>query len=161
MIDTSYLYSLHNEGGAPSIRDISSQVFGIKLPEQHDSVQDAMASLRAALYIARNGSHPPIHRTRNETEASSLLCHKIPDICTEEHIHQMFVELTSIIPTNVGSIVRASTHGAGKATIRFASERHADLAFDSLVGPVRHEKSNREQKRVYLKGGGHLCVRKF
>ena len=161
MIDTSYLYTLHNESGAPSIRDISAQIFGIKLPDTHDSVQDAMASLRAALYIARKGSHPPIHRTRNESEASSLLCHKIPDICTEDHIRQMFAELTCVLPTSISTIVRGSTQGTGKTTVRFASVRHADLAFESLVGPIRQEKSNREQKRVYLKGGGHLCVRKY
>ena len=161
MIDTSYLYTLHNETGAPSIRDISSQIFDIKLPDTHDSVQDAMASLRAALFIARHGSHPPIYRTRNESEASSLLCHKIPDFCTEEHIRQLFAELTSILPTNISIISRGSTQGTGKTTVRFASVKHADLAFESLVGPIRHEKSNREQKRVYLKGGGHLCVRKY
>lgn len=161
VIDTSYLYSLQNEPGAPSLRDISLQVFGIKLPDRHDSVQDAMASLRAAAYIAQNGSHPPIHRTRNESEASSLFFHKIPDYCTEEHIHQMVVESTHILPASISNITRGATRDAGKTTVRFSSTKHADLAFESFAGPVRHEKSNREQKRIYLKGGGYICVRKF
>ena len=41
----------------------------------------------------------------------------------------------------------------------FSSEAHAALAFESLAGPNRPDKSGRPQKRVYLKGGGYICVR--
>jgi len=50
----------------------------------------------------------------------------------------------------------------GKATAVFPSAQHADLAFDSIAGPNRPDKSGRAQKRIYFKsGGGYICVRKM
>jgi hypothetical protein len=159
-VDTSYLYSLVNESGAPSIRDISEQIFKLKLPDTHDSVLDAQAALKAAAYLAKNGPSPPINRSSADRELDSLLCHKIPTYLTEEQIRQMLIESTHIVPVDVSPIIRGSGADAGKATIKFLSAKHADLAFEAISGPVRPEKSNREQKRVYLKGGGYICIRK-
>ena len=160
VVDTSYLYNLANENGLASIRDISEQVFGIRLPETHDSVRDAEASLRAAVMIAKYGPAPPIVRAGASALKDALLVHKIPDYCTEAQLQQMMVDNSKILPVSVLPITRGGTANTGKTTIKFASVAHADLAFASIAGPVRPEKSNREQKRIYLKGGGYICVRK-
>ena len=47
VVDTAYLYTVDKEPGHhASVRDISEQVLGVKLPQVHDSVQDARASLQ-------------------------------------------------------------------------------------------------------------------
>jgi hypothetical protein len=98
-----------------------------------------------------------------------LLLHRIPDFCTEEHITEMIVKYTQIVPVKVNTITRGAPtatpgeKGAaanGKTTVQFLSQQHCDLAFDSIVGPNRPDKQNRDQKRIYLKGGGYICVRK-
>ena len=48
----------------------------------------------------------------------------------------------------------------GRSTVEFSSQLHAQLAFDSIPGPNRPDKQHREQKRIYFKGGGYLCIRK-
>lgn len=178
VIDTSYLYTLENEpNAAASVRDISEQVLGVKLSEIHDSVQDARSALYVAAVILLYGPHKPLQRTSGNLSSSGklaaansfpqLLVHRIPDFCTDEHILEMMIQYTKIVPAKVHPIVRsaASSSGAdagasGKAIVQFASQMHADLAFDSIVGPNRPDKQNRSQKRIYLKGGGYICVRK-
>jgi hypothetical protein len=102
----------------------------------------------------------------------SLLVHRIPESCTQEHIHKMFVNNCNIVPSKVLQITKisngeghaspaGSTSGAlGKTTVLFSSKEHAILAFESISGPNRPDKNNRAQKRVYLKGGGYICIRK-
>jgi hypothetical protein len=63
VIDTAYFYTVDKEPGHhASVRDISEQVLGVKLPQVHDSVQDARAALQVC--EQRTGS-PPV-------DASSL-----------------------------------------------------------------------------------------
>lgn len=185
VVDTAYLFTLENEpGAAPSLRDVSEQILGTKLPDTHDSVEDARASLYAGAVLLSRGPQLPIVRrnTTNGTVASaaanaaaaaaasttgcSLLVHRIPDYCTEQHIQEMIVAYTQVMPCKVNPITRgapgtdSASVPSGKTTIFFSSQIHCDLAFESIAGPNRPDKQNRSQKRVYFKGGGYICVRK-
>ena len=178
VIDTAYLYALENEpNAAASVRDISEQILGMKLPETHDSVQDSRTALYAATVILVSGPQKALVRTSGNMSSAGnkdvgkfqLLVHRIPDYCTDEHITEMIIKYTQIVPVKVNPIIRstatAPVEGAtaaanGKTTVQFLSQMHADLAFNSIVGPNRPDKQNRDQKRIYLKGGGYICVRK-
>ena len=171
VIDTAYFYSVENEPGHhASVRDIAEQVLGIKLPQLHDSAQDARAALQAAAYICKNGAPPPIVR-KALVPVPSLLVHRIPDFCSVDHVRTMLVNSTNVVPSDILPITRgvdntsspagSNTVAAGKTTVTFTTQEHADLAFNSIPGPNKPDKSNRAQKRVYLKGGGYICIRKF
>jgi hypothetical protein len=181
VIDTAYFYTVENEPKhQASLRDISEQVLGIKLPRLHDSVQDARAALQAAAYICKNGTAPAIVREASTSSEPSLLLHRIPDYCTVDSVRQMLISSTYVVPTSVYSINRNATPGAsssaaasadiqsppasgaavGKMNAVFSTQQHADLAFESIPGPIRPDASKRPQKRVYLQGGGYIYVRK-
>lgn len=183
MVDTAYLFTLENEpGAAPSLRDVSEQILGTKLPDTHDSVEDARAALYGGAVLLSRGPQPPIIRKNSTngavaaaaasaasaaaTAGCSLLVHRIPDYCTEQHIQEMIVAYTQVMPCKVNTITRgapttdSSSVPSGKTTIFFSSQIHCDLAFESIAGPNRPDKQNRDQKRVYFKGGGYICVRK-
>jgi len=177
VIDTAYLYTLENEpGAAPSLRDISEQILGIKLPETHNSIQDAQAALYAAANLLAYGPQPSIIRKTGISSSSSsitkefsLLIHRIPDYCTEQQLHNMIIDYTYIVPLKVNIIIRGDKNNdmikkgdipSGKTNITFSSQQHRDLAFDSIVGPNRPDKQNRPQKRIYFKGGGYICIRR-
>lgn len=194
VVDTAYLFTLENEpGAAPSLRDVAEQVLGTKLSDTHDSVEDAQASLNAAAALMLRGPQPPLIRkvgnpsthalnaaggnaaataaganSASTAAPGSLLVHRIPDFCTEQHIQEMMVAYTQVMPAKVGPIQRgAPTSGtdssavpSGRCSVFFASQIHCDLAFESISGPNRPDKQGRSQKRVYLKGGGYICVRK-
>lgn len=168
VIDTSYLFQLLNESpsSAPSLRDISETYLGTKMGVIHDSVEDAKSSMLAVLKILANGLPAPISRGSTyggNDSALSLLVHRIPSNCTAENLTQMFVTNAFIVPSKILSINYGADKNTnnGKATVVFETVQHADLAFETLSGPNRADKSNRPQKRVYLKGGGYLCVRKY
>ena len=155
VIDTSYLYTVENEPNAsPSIRDISEQTLGIKLPDIHDSVLDSRASLQAAVYALDHEKLSPIKR---EYDTSSLLVHKLPEHCDAEQIQNMFISHTQIVPSSIEIL---STGEMGKCNVHFLSSKHADLAFESIQGPIFPDKFHRAQKRVYLSTGGHINVRR-
>ena len=180
-IDTAFLYHLVGEAESvcPSLRDVLEHVMGMKLLELHDSVEDAQATLRAALHVLNEGTPPLITRSASSQihiNACSLLIHRIPEGCTEEHIKAMIMKHTSVVPSEVLPITRGkddppaaaggsppptAPQAAGRATIVFPSEKHAVLALESIVGPNRPDNSGRIQKRVYMKGGGYVCVRKL
>jgi hypothetical protein len=172
VIDSAYFYGVENEPGHhASVRDVSEQVLGIRLPELHDSIQDARAALQAAAYICKHGTAPLITRSWSRPAGSelagseselgpNLLLHRIPSSCSEEHIKEMILTNTSICPAKILPVSRGTDGDTGKTTILFSSQLHADLAFDSIPGPNRPDKANRAQKRIYLKGGGYICIRK-
>ena len=186
VIDTAYLYTVDNEpGAAPSLRDISEQILGIKLPETHNSIQDAQAALYAAATLLADGPQPSISRKSSSsslTKEFSLLIHRVPDYCNEEQLHHMIIDYTYIVPIKVNTIIRGdsgSSSGSngndnknnndyqkkgdipsGKTMITFSTQQHRDLAFESIVGPNRPDKQNRPQKRIYFKGGGYICIRR-
>lgn len=171
IVDTAYLFSIADEPGAyPSLRDISEQRIGVKLPATHDSIIDSQAAVHAAVYAALHNDIPPIVRTGAISNSEcSLLVHRIPSSCTSENIHEMFKSQTNIVPVNI-SVLAIDTSSSspksvdgptGKVVAIFSSHRHADLAFESIIGDTKPDKSGRPQKRVYLKSGGYICIRRF
>ena len=167
MVDTSYLYSVENEPGqAPSIRDISEAVFDNNMESIHDSVMDAKVSLKAAEYVLENGLHAPIQRSSSSSArqlSTGLMIHRIPQGCDEAILSQIMLKLCSILPSVIQPVQWTRDSSGvenGKTMAFFQTKNHADLAFDALPGPNRPDKSNRAQKRAYLKGGGYMCIRK-
>lgn len=166
---------------------LTEQVLGSRLPgKHHDSVEDSRNALYAAAYYLDNdGVTPALVRAQaangrrrdlagaasaggdaassSSSGESSLLVHHIPSYCAEEHIERLFVSYASILPTKVSPIVRTvdpSEESVGRSLVYFATPKHAELAFECIVGPLKPDKQNRPQKRVYLKSGGYINVRK-
>lgn len=172
VVDTAYLYTLEGEPLAcPSLRDVSERFLGTKLGEMHDSVRDAQASLYAAHFTLKNGVQLPF--PRSGLQLNSLLVHRVPDHCSDQDIFNMVLMQAHVAPMTVSPVTKggpeldspagkngASSGGTGRTTIVFKTKQHADLAFETIPGPNRPDKSNRPQKRVYLKGGGYICIRK-
>ena len=170
-IDTSYLFAVENEPGAsPSMRDVSEHILGTKLPELHDSVLDARAANQAAIYLLVQGcpeDSPTCPRTGPNSSsalATQLLAHRLPSSCTADHLLNMIMKYSRIIPESVGTVIGANDAddvARGKSVLTFISKEHANLVFDSIPGPSRADKSNKAQKRIYLKGsGGYINLRK-
>jgi hypothetical protein len=168
VIDTAYLYNLENEPESmPSLRTVSEQVLGFQLGDSHDSVKDACTSLYAAVHSAQHGPSPGLQRNGKTSGSSShepgLLLHRLPDFCHEEHVMRVMIAYTNVVPIRIAPIVRGDPTGAepvGKTTVYFSTQQHAELAFESISGPLRPDKQNKPQKRIYLKGGGYIYVRK-
>lgn len=188
VIDTAYLYTLHNAPHAsPSLRDVAEQLLGLKLQNIHDSVQDSQVAFYAAAKLLIAGPQRAVVRRSSGAGAAaattvtsasgaavtlaSLFVHRVPDFCSEEHLQEMLVAYTNIVPVKINPIMRPHNNApqqppqqgavpSGKTTVLFSTQAHADLAFDSIAGPDRPDKQGRSQKRVYLKNGGYICVRK-
>lgn len=160
VLDTAYVFKLQNEpNSSPAMRDIAESVLGMTLDVVHDSVKDAQCALFAARHLFLHGVPSPI--ARSGVVEHSLLVHRIPSIMNENHIKEMFISNTFVVPTQIVPIVFSSDNTpSGKTTVMFETVKHSDLAFDTLAGPNRPDKANRAQKRVYIKGGGYICVRK-
>lgn len=178
-------------GKSPSLRDIAMFVNNTNLSanRQHDSIQDAQIAVQAVYYLIEQqklvsgglnrsvasmlkDATPSVTRSSHgltHPANQCLLVHRIPGSYTADDVKNMFVTCTYVVPSSVPPI----THGnlsegeapadssAGKTIVVFASEEHANLAFETLTGPNRPDKNNKAQKRVYLKSGGHICVRKY
>lgn len=188
-IDTSYLFEVENEPGkAPSLRDIAQAVCNTSLAgnRTHDSVQDAKIAVQAVNQLTAKlgqGPHTPAELSKSlaniviprlvagltQPAAQCLLVHRIPSAYTVEDIKTMFSTCAFVIPLEVQPITYGSDENTaavpgtniGKTVVAFSTEAHADLAFESLTGPNRPDKNQKAQKRVYLKNGGHICVRKY
>jgi hypothetical protein len=163
VIDTAYLYQIENEpNSSPGLRDIAKVALNATLSPLHDSVQDAQVAVKLAEHIKINGFQKPIPRSSNG-DSSMLLIHRIPSSCSEDTLRQLFTAMTHVIPLSIQQIQHTSnsaSNPSGKTNAIFASTAHANLAFETLPGPDRPDKSNRSQKRVYLKAGGYICIRK-
>ena len=157
----------------------------------HDAVQDARIAMQSVHYLVHTyqqqqppgrmfgvqefvqlmSTVPIVPRLVNGLQhpaAQCLLVHRIPSAYTVEDIKTMFATCSYVLPQLVQPISFSGhseeedkTAGNGKTTVVFSSEGHANLAFDSLSGPNRPDKHNKAQKRVYVKSGGHICVRKY
>eukprot|EP01039_Chlorochromonas_danica_P010385 gene10385-11502_t len=166
-IDTAFLCPVENNSRSSlmGLRLIIEKLMGLKLPDTHDSVQDARAALLVAAYVGSRGT--PVNlsfRDRDREDTSTqLMVHRIPLGCTEEDLRAMLLAYTHVEPVKISTIthnVTLPTDPTGKAYVSYASQKHLDLAFDSLHGPVRNDNAQRPQKRIYLKKGGYICVRK-
>jgi hypothetical protein len=140
------------------MRPLIERLLGFKLPETHDSVQDAKGALFLAGYVGTHG--PPSGLSLRELDPQ-LMIHRIPMGCTEEQLYHMLVTYTMITPSKITAINQINstpTEPAGKAYVSYVSDKHLDLAFEALPGVARLDKANRQQKRVYLQKGGYVNV---
>ena len=71
----------------------------------------------------------------------------------------MIVKHTDIQPITVDPIEFSGN--TGKTLVTFKTARHCRLAFDTLEGTAEEDPSGRSQKKVYLRDGGHIKIRKM
>ena len=168
VIDTAMLYKYVNpDDGTPSLKNLAKGVLGKEMPNVHDSVNDARVALECATnYVVMDGKVAPVEKVytrsrapRGEDSANMLLVHRLPTSTLSEHISEMFLAYTSIKPKKVPEIVFSGSFG--KCNVEFTSRGHAELAYATLNGEEREDKGGKKQKRVSLKGGGYVCVRKM
>lgn len=129
------------------------------------------------MFILEHGPQPPILRISSNSSAAvtvsngphTLLVHRIPDEIDEAALQELFVNQTFVVPHIVQKITgresstqqpSAKKQFKGKCVVVFTTKDHANLAFDSITGPVRPDNQNKPQKRVYLAGGGYIAIRK-
>jgi hypothetical protein len=152
-----------SEHSRPGLKLVAEQLLGLNVPEPHDSIMDSRIALYAAAFALEVG-YMTIKRSAASFEQPSLLVHRIPEYVTEEHIKNMMVTHTSVVPSNMSTLIRGESNSAndpvGKLTVYFLTQQHADLAFETIQGPIKPDKKNRPQKKIYLQGGGHVYVRK-
>lgn len=170
--DTAMLYT-HGDmnEGTPSLKNVAHGVLKRDMPDVHDSVNDARVAYECAQhYINNNGKVDPIEKVYSRssnsrksldssTDTAMLLVHRLPTTTLSQHITEMFIAYTYIKPKVVPDIIFSGTYG--KCHVEFTTKEHAELAYNSLVGEEREDKTGKKQKRVGLKGGGYVCVRKM
>jgi len=130
----------------------------IRLSNSHSNPAVVVTGAAAATVPPTDGAGSGVDGSRE------LLVHRIPDNCTESDVYNMMLNYTHVVPTSVPSITRGESSagaltGSGKTNVQFLTSEHCRLAFESIAGPNRPDKSNKPQKRVYLRGGGYICVR--
>mmetsp|Transcript_17162 Transcript_17162/g.24147 ORF Transcript_17162/g.24147 Transcript_17162/m.24147 type:complete len:589 (+) Transcript_17162:101-1867(+) len=163
-VDSACLFDVKDAPDATiSLKDLAMACLKTEMPKTHDSVNDARVALNCLeYYVQRDGKVDPIERTtppRNRTNANQLFIHRIPRVCQPSHLQSMFLVHTSVQPKEVHDIEFAGD--TGKTFVNFPSPRHANLAFDTLEGDEEPDKSGRMQKKVYLRDGNYVRVRKM
>lgn len=161
--DSSFLFRTRDLPNAtPSLKDTVKSMLKKEMPETHDSVNDARKALECVLHWVQNdGKVEMVERQakRPQFMGHQLFIHRIPKICNEEHLSSMFLKHSFIQPIEVEDI--QFSESSGKTHVSFKSPRHANLAFDTLDGNAEEEKSGRLQKKVYLRNGTYIRVRKM
>ena len=154
VVDSALLYRVKDAPEAtPSLKDLASSVMGQTMPDTHDSVNDARAALACLEhYVEKQGKVEPVVKLMPLTRkhyAEQLFVHRIPNFMEPDHLIRMFSAHTHVLPSRVEDI--EFTSDLGKTHVFFESQRHADLAFDTLAGTAEPDKSGRLQKKVYLR----------
>ena len=156
-----------------ALRDLARGVLDISMPTTHDSVHDARVAYQCLdHYRVQNGDVNTIVRTPRPDStnnhpnagdyARQLFVHRIPQhTCDETQLSEMFVGHTDVKPKQVDAIEYGSGSNSGKTLVHFSSGRHAALAFDTLEGAAEADASGRLQKKVYLRNGSYIRVRKM
>lgn len=162
--DSSFLFrAKDNPTATPSLKDTVKTMLKKEMPDTHDSVNDARKALECVLHWVQNdGNVELVERSvkqRPESKGHQLFIHRIPKICNEEHLSSMFLKHSYVQPIEVEDIQFSGS--SGKTHVSFKSPRHANLAFDTLDGTAEEEKSGRLQKKVYLRNGDYIRVRKM
>jgi RNA exonuclease 1 len=162
--DSANLFSASDsERSSVSLKDLASNVLKKTMPDKHDSVNDARTAWKVLEHwVEKDGQVEPIVRSMSvkQTFASQLFIHRIPkNMCEESHLSRMFLAHTSIAPTEVEEIEFAGE--MGKTHVVFKSPQHANLAFDTLDSKTDTDPSGRLQKKVFLRNGGYIRVRKM
>jgi RNA exonuclease 1 len=163
-VDSANLFQVKDEPEAtPGLKDVAKSVLKRDMPATHDSTNDARVALECLQHwLDRKGNVEPVDRSRqikNKMAACQLFVHRIPKICQKDHLVTMFLNHTHIQPTDVNDIEFSGQ--SGKTLVTFASPRHANLAFATLEGEQEVEASGRLQKKVFLRSGGYIRVRKM
>ena len=151
-----------------SLKDLAQAVLKKEMPTVHDSVNDARTALLCLdHYREQKGKVEEVVRTPSNKNGLTgtrthhqLFVHRIPKVCKTSHLSKMFLEHTSIEPEEVEEIDFSAGH-AGKTYVNFKSPRHATLAFNTLAGTGEPDKSGRLQKKVYLRDGDYVRIRKM
>jgi RNA exonuclease 1 len=161
VVDSSLLFQAKDTPTASvSLRDLVMSVMKVEMPDVHDSVNDARRALECVEhYIANHGVVDLVDRTPRH-KGHQLFVHRIPKQCTTIHLTNMFLNSTCVKPTEVDD-VEFSGGDTGKTHVTFRSPRHANLAFDTLEGTAEEDNSGRLQKKVYLRNGNYIRVRKM
>jgi RNA exonuclease 1 len=164
--DSSFLFHAKDSTSATvSLKDAVKSVMGVDMPHTHDSVNDARKALEVVLHWKdKKGKVELVQRTpkkhpHDKNRGNQLFVHRIPKVCKAEHLSNMFQKNTSIEPTEVEEIVFSGDHG--KTQVSFKTAGHANLAFDSLDGKAEEDKSGKLQKKVFLRNGDYVRVRKM
>mmetsp|Transcript_46833 Transcript_46833/g.114208 ORF Transcript_46833/g.114208 Transcript_46833/m.114208 type:complete len:640 (-) Transcript_46833:123-2042(-) len=167
--DSSFLFHAKDSTTATvSLKDTVKSVIGVDMPETHDSVNDARKALECVLHwkdkkgkvelVQRTPKQNPFEKKQRDY-SHKLFVHRIPKVCKPEHLSNMFQKSTNIEPSEVEEIV--FNGDTGKTYVIFKSSQHANLAFDSLDGKADEDKSGKLQKKVYLRNGDYVRVRKM
>lgn len=163
VVDSACLFEAKdNPDATVSLKDLAGSILKKVMPDQHDSVNDASTALDCIKhYWERQGKVEKIERSvsTRPNYGAQLFIHRIPKNCEDSHIAQMFLRHTGVQPSEVDFI--AFSGDIGKTIAHFQSTRHANLAFDTLEGKAEVEASGRLQKKVYLRAGGYVRVRKM
>lgn len=165
VVDSANLFSVKDEPGkTPSLKDVAKAILKEDMPDTHDSVNDALVSLRCLeAWLEKGGDVEPVERTakpvKNKKAASQLFMHRIPKFCQQDHFITMFLNHTSIQAEEVDPIEFNGDYG--KTLVTFSSSRHANLAFSTLEGEEDPDASGRLQKKIFLRDGGYIRVRKM
>jgi RNA exonuclease 1 len=161
VVDSAMLLKVKDdEKRTPSLKDAVKTLLGQDMPKTHDSVNDARVSLAVLEhYLEKDGEVAEIIATSRERErlADKLFIHRIPRICREEHILKMIQQYTNVIPSSCEPIV--FNGNTGKTHVIFQSPKHAFLAFDSIKGSAKPDKSGRMQKRIFMRNNEYVQVR--
>jgi RNA exonuclease 1 len=146
------------------LRDLAASVLKKAMPEKHDSVNDARMALACVKhYMEKDGNVEAVQRSYSSKPdyVCQLFVHRIPkNVCDESHLARMFLEHTFVKPVEVEEI-DFSSGASGKTRIVFKTARHANLSFDTLEGKAEPDASGRMQKKVYLRNGSYVRVRKM
>ena len=170
VVDSAFLFkSKGSETASVSLKDLSINVLKRAMPTVHDSVNDArVALLCLEHYREKNGQVEAIERTLSKKEkpgksmtyyASRLFVHRIPKTVTDVHLSKMLLVHTDIQPTEVEPLEFGGSHGKTHAIFR--SPQHATVAFDTLQGKAEPDPSGRLQKKVFLRNGSYVRIRKM
>lgn len=166
-VDTAYLFKVkgddsENQNSVPSLKDCATTILGKEMPNTHDSINDAITSLDCCNhYLDHGGDVEEVVRTKRSSDSyDTLLVHRIPlKGCTKNDIANLFLQTCFVKPKEVDDIEFGSS--TGKTYVRFFTNRHASLAFESLKGSASTDKTGKEQKKVYMRNGDYIQVRKM
>ncbi|KAH9122762.1 hypothetical protein LEN26_010144 [Aphanomyces euteiches] len=161
VIDTAFIFwrrNVEERQRTAGLRDLTRQLLAIDLPDVHDSFLDAKMSMLAANFALSNPIGPVIdHVRRNQThhsafeeieEATHWLVHHIPKGLFSSDIEMFTATNTSIIPMLVDNIVFKETYGT--TTVRFRTNEHARLAFDTIEAKTTQDALKRPTKIVNM-----------
>jgi hypothetical protein len=94
--------------------------------------------------------------------AMQLFVHRIPRKVEPDHLMKMFLAHSSIEPESVQDVDFPNpSNPMGKTIVTFRSQAHANLAFETLAGKSEADPSGRLQKKVFMKTGSYIRVRKM